>query len=103
MSEQSQYTPPKVWTWNKPSGGRFASINRPIAGPTHDKELPVGRHPLQLYLSGFPNIARWFRAIDSRPAVARARAVGRDHAFKKEVDDEARRALFPSNYPKRTI
>jgi len=45
----SPYTPPKVWSWNKANGGQFASINRPIAGPTHDKELPVGRHPLQLY------------------------------------------------------
>jgi len=49
------YTPPKVWTWNKESGGRFATINRPIAGPTHDKELPVGKHPLQLYSLGTPN------------------------------------------------
>src|SRR5713226_7760830 len=55
MSDASEYTPPKVWTWNKPSGGRFASINRPIAGPTHDKELPVGRHPLQLYSLATPN------------------------------------------------
>jgi GST-like protein len=47
--------PPKVWTWNKENGGQFASINRPIAGPTHDKELPVGRHPLQLYSLGTPN------------------------------------------------
>jgi GST-like protein len=51
----SEYIPPKVWTWNKPSGGRFANINRPIAGPTHDKDLPVGRHPLQLYSLGTPN------------------------------------------------
>ena len=51
----AEYTPPKVWTWNKGSGGRFANINRPIAGPTHDKELPVGRHPLQLYSLGTPN------------------------------------------------
>ncbi len=49
------YTPPKVWTWEKPSGGKFASINRPIAGPTHEKELPVGRHPLQLYSLATPN------------------------------------------------
>ena len=49
------YEPPKVWTWNKESGGRFAAINRPIAGPTHDKELPVGKHPLQLYSLGTPN------------------------------------------------
>jgi GST-like protein len=55
MSDTSQYTPPEVWTWNKENGGRFANINRPIAGPTHDKELPVGRHPLQLYSLGTPN------------------------------------------------
>ena len=51
----SEYVPPKVWSWNKTSGGRFANINRPIAGPTHDKELPVGRHPMQLYSLGTPN------------------------------------------------
>ena len=55
MNDASAYTPPTVWTWNKDSGGRFASINRPIAGPTHDKELPVGRHPLQLYSLATPN------------------------------------------------
>jgi GST-like protein len=55
MSSSFEYTPPKVWTWNKANGGRFANINRPIAGPTHDKELPVGRHPLQLYSLGTPN------------------------------------------------
>lgn len=49
------YTPPKVWEWKRESGGRFASINRPIAGPTHDKELPVGKHPLQLYSLATPN------------------------------------------------
>jgi len=49
------YTPPKVWTWNKGSGGRFANINRPIAGATHEKVLPVGKHPLQLYSLGTPN------------------------------------------------
>jgi len=49
------YVPPKIWTWNKENGGRFANINRPIAGPTHDKELPVGRHPLQLYSLATPN------------------------------------------------
>ncbi len=49
------YTPPKVWTWDKANGGEFASINRPIAGPTHDKDLPVGKHPLQLYSLGTPN------------------------------------------------
>ena len=49
------YTPPKVWAWNKANGGQFATINRPIAGATHDKVLPVGRHPLQLYSLGTPN------------------------------------------------
>ncbi len=49
------YTPPKVWKWDAQSGGRFASINRPIAGATHDKELPVGKHPMQLYSLGTPN------------------------------------------------
>ncbi|CCV15036.1 putative glutathione S-transferase [Mesorhizobium sp. STM 4661] len=53
--EMTEYTPPKVWTWNKPNGGAFASINRPISGPTHDKELPVGKHPLQLYSLATPN------------------------------------------------
>jgi GST-like protein len=49
------YTPAKIWTWNKASGGRFANINRPIAGSTHEKELPIGRHPMQLYSLGTPN------------------------------------------------
>jgi GSH-dependent disulfide-bond oxidoreductase len=55
MTEPAEYTPPKVWTWNKESGGKFAGINRPVAGPTHDKELPIGRHPLQLYSLATPN------------------------------------------------
>jgi GST-like protein len=55
MTDSTEYVPPKVWTWNKESGGRFAAINRPIAGPTHDKALPVGRHPMQLYSLGTPN------------------------------------------------
>jgi GSH-dependent disulfide-bond oxidoreductase len=55
MTDTPDYMPPKVWNWNKPSGGRFANINRPIAGPTHEKELPIGRHPLQLYSLGTPN------------------------------------------------
>ena len=50
-----EYTPPKVWTWDKENGGRFANINRPIAGATHDKELPVGKHPMQLYSLATPN------------------------------------------------
>jgi len=55
MTDSAEYTPPKVWVWNKQNGGRFANINRPIAGPTHDKELSVGRHPLQLYSLATPN------------------------------------------------
>ncbi|MBP8925183.1 MAG: glutathione-dependent disulfide-bond oxidoreductase [Pseudomonadales bacterium] len=55
MSESSHYTPPRVWTWDAESGGRFAKINRPVAGATHDQELPIGRHPLQLYSLGTPN------------------------------------------------
>ena len=52
---ETEYTPPKVWTWNKDNGGRFANINRPIAGPTHEKVLPVGEHPFQLHSLGTPN------------------------------------------------
>jgi GST-like protein len=55
MTENAQYTPPLVWEWNAPNGGQFANINRPVAGATHEKELPVGRHPLQLYSLGTPN------------------------------------------------
>ncbi len=55
MTESSEYTPPRVWTWNAKNGGRFANINRPIAGATHEKTLPVGKHPLQLYSLATPN------------------------------------------------
>jgi GST-like protein len=55
MTDTSEYVPPKVWVWNKESGGRFAAINRPIAGPTHDHELPIGKHPFQLYSLATPN------------------------------------------------
>ena len=55
MSENSTYTPPKVWTWDKDNGGQFSNINRPIAGATHDKDLSVGKHPLQLYSLATPN------------------------------------------------
>lgn len=55
MTDTTEYTPPKVWTWEKPNGGEFASINRPTAGSREDKELPVGHHPLQLYSMGTPN------------------------------------------------
>ena len=55
MSDSPDYVPPEVWQWEQGNGGRFASINRPVAGPSHEKELPVGRHPLQLYSLGTPN------------------------------------------------
>jgi GST-like protein len=55
MSEIHEYVPPAVWTWDKENGGHFASINRPVSGPTHEKALPVGRHPLQLYSLATPN------------------------------------------------
>jgi GST-like protein len=55
MSDTKEYVPPRVWTWDQPSGGQFASINRPIAGPTHDQALPTGKHPLQLYSLATPN------------------------------------------------
>jgi GST-like protein len=55
MTDAAEYTPPKVWSWNKESGGRFANINRPIAGSTHEAELPVGKHPFQLYSLATPN------------------------------------------------
>jgi GSH-dependent disulfide-bond oxidoreductase len=55
MIDTPVYVPPKIWTWDKESGGKFASINRPIAGPTHDKALPVGKHPFQLYSLATPN------------------------------------------------
>jgi len=55
MSDPAPYTPPSIWTWNRHHGGRFADINKPTAGPTHKKDLPVGRHPMQLYSLGTPN------------------------------------------------
>ena len=55
MSDSTPYTPPKVWTWDKANGGRFAAINRPVAGATHEQALPRGKHPLQLYSLGTPN------------------------------------------------
>ncbi len=55
MNDGTAYTPPAVWTWDKESGGKFANVNRPVAGPTHDKALPVGQHPFQLYSLATPN------------------------------------------------
>jgi GST-like protein len=55
MTDQAPYTPPAIWTWKQGHGGKFANINRPVAGPTHEKDLPVGQHPLQLYSLATPN------------------------------------------------
>jgi len=74
MPDAPEYTPPKVWTWNQPNGGAFASINRPIAGPTHEKELPVGRHPLQLYSLGTPNGVKVTIMLEELLAVGHAEA-----------------------------
>ena len=55
MSDATPYTPPKVWTWDQANGGQFANINRPVSGATHEKSLPIGKHPMQLYSLGTPN------------------------------------------------
>ncbi len=72
MADQNDYVPPKVWSWDKESGGRFANINRPIAGPTHDKDLPVGKHPLQLYSLGTPKSTPIRTARSRRSSIAAA-------------------------------
>nr|WP_316639318.1 glutathione-dependent disulfide-bond oxidoreductase [uncultured Roseateles sp.] len=74
MTDANSYTPPKVWTWNKANGGQFASINRPIAGATHDKELPVGRHPLQLYSLATPNGVKVTVMLEELLALGRTEA-----------------------------
>ncbi|HCS28914.1 MAG TPA: glutathione-dependent disulfide-bond oxidoreductase [Spongiibacteraceae bacterium] len=74
MSSHQEYTPPKVWTWDQASGGNFASINRPIAGATHDKELPVGEHPLQLYSLATPNGVKVTILLEELLALGKAEA-----------------------------
>ncbi len=74
MHDSSDYLPPKVWTWNKASGGQFASINRPIAGATQEKDLPVGRHPLQLYSLGTPNGVKVTIMLEELLALGRSAA-----------------------------
>lgn len=74
MSETTEYIPPKVWTWDSESGGRFANINRPIAGPTHDKDLPVGKHPLQLYSLATPNGVKVTVMLEELLALGKAEA-----------------------------
>jgi len=74
MTDETAYTPPKIWTWAKENGGQFANINRPVAGPTHDKDLPVGRHPLQLYSLGTPNGAKVTVMLEELLALGHAEA-----------------------------
>jgi len=74
MTDTSSYTPPKVWTWDQESGGRFANINRPIAGPTHEKELPRGEHPLQLYSLGTPNGVKVTILLEELLAIGKSEA-----------------------------
>src|SRR5579864_7210121 len=83
MTSSFDYKPPKVWSWDKPNGGRFANINRPIAGPTHDKELPIGRHPLQLYSLGTPNGVKVTTMLEELLALgpSGAESEGANHVF----------------------
>ncbi|SDM11227.1 GST-like protein [Oryzisolibacter propanilivorax] len=74
MPDAAPYTPPAVWQWNKENGGRFAAINRPVAGATHKRELPVGRHPLQLYSLGTPNGVKVSVMLEELLALGRAGA-----------------------------
>ncbi len=74
MTDAPEYVPPKIWTWTKPNGGQFANINRPVAGPTHEKELPVGRHPLQLYSLATPNGVKVTIMLEELLALGRAGA-----------------------------
>ncbi len=74
MASNDIYTPPKVWQWDSESGGRFANINRPIAGATHEQELPIGKHPLQLYSLGTPN------GVKVTVLLEELLAIGRTHA-----------------------
>ncbi len=74
MSDSSTYTPPKVWQWDANMGGRFAGINRPVAGPTHEKELPVGKHPLQLYSLATPNGIKVTIMLEELLAIGRQEA-----------------------------
>src|SRR6478736_785775 len=93
------YVLPKVWTWEQPSGGRFANINRPIAGPTHDQDLPVGRHPLQLYSLATPNgvkvtvmlsVAGSATSTPTRPTRSNTRSVATEGPLREEWKIAAR-------------
>ena len=74
MTDSGSYTPPKVWQWDEESGGRFSKINRPIAGATHDKELPVGKHPLQLYSLATPNGVKVTILLEELLAIGKSEA-----------------------------
>ena len=74
MSKEDSYTPPQVWTWDSESGGKFANINRPVAGATHEKELPVGKHPLQLYSLATPNGVKVTMLLEELLALGKADA-----------------------------
>ena len=88
MTQSTPYVPPKVWKWDAESGGRFANINRPIAGPTHEKELPVGDHPLQLYSLGTPNGVKVTILLEE--LLARGGLYAELHSFTGEGEPEAR-------------
>ena len=75
MTDSSTYTPPKVWTWDSENGGKFANINRPIAGATHEAELPIGKHPLQLYSLATPNGVKVTIMLEELLALGKAEAV----------------------------
>jgi len=74
MSDDTNYAPPRVWTWDQESGGRFAKINRPVAGPTHEQDLPVGEHPLQLYSLATPNGVKVTVMLEELPRASSSRA-----------------------------
>ena len=88
MTDTSAYTPPKVWKWNAKGGGRFADINRPIAGATHEKELPIGRHPLQLYSMATPNGIKVTILLEELLALGRTGAEYDAHLIKIMEGDQ---------------
>ncbi len=88
MTDTSAYTPPKVWKWNAKGGGRFANINRPIAGATHEKELPVGKHPLQLYSMATPNGIKVTILLEELLALGRTGAEYDAHLIKIMEGDQ---------------
>jgi len=74
MPDTDEYIPPRIWTWDRPSGGKFEGINRPVAGATHERELPVGRHPLQLYSLATPNGVKVTVLLEELLAIGRSGA-----------------------------